>query len=110
MEKTKDLYFSLRARLQRKMPKEMYDDKLLNRYDLEGPFGPSHDRLRKTYYSIRDKKPLPFNVETIRGDYTYICQHSPGLFTRGGDTPNELGVICPAICNILGDNPFTKQK
>jgi hypothetical protein len=85
-----------------RVPKEMRNDPELNTLDIDGPFGPPHDRLRRTYYAIRDGKDIPYDKEKIMKDYEYICdRNSNALWTRTDGTPQELCVICNKVKTIL---------
>jgi hypothetical protein len=86
------------------LPDEMWSDPKLNKLKLSGPFGTSHDRLRKAYYAIRDGKPLPISNERLKEEYNYITKECPGLWSRGDDTPRELNVICEVVAKHLVDN------
>jgi hypothetical protein len=83
------------------LPVEMKKDPKLNTFCVSGPFNNDHDKLRRTYYAIRDGKEIPLDLDKTKKVYEEMCFHSPGLWTRNDDTPKELRVLCNTVREFL---------
>ena len=86
------------------LPEQMREDPELKDLNISGPFGCSHDRLRKAYYNMRDGKEQTRTNQEIYKDFTYVCYDSPELWKRSDDTPKELNVICNRVIQMFRDN------
>jgi hypothetical protein len=81
-------------------PKEMWNDPKLKHLNVRGPYGPSHDRMRRAYYAIRDGRGSTVDKEKLKGDLLFICDLS--YLNMPNDTGEEFRVLCSEITYFLG--------
>lgn len=90
------------------LPKEMKNDPLLKNLNVKGPFGKSHDELRRAYYSIRDGETV--NNPRLEEHFKYMCHDSPELFLGNEDTSQELRIICGVVGHHITTSKAQNQQ